>query len=523
MLRKYFFRGLLLFCISIIHDEATAQCSVFIGNDTTLCNGSSLQVNANAPSGGIYSWSPATGVNNTNTLNPVLSPQQTTTYVLSASYLIPNTIANSDFSQGYTGFSSSYTIGTGGPYGLLSYEGTYGIGTDPSAFHTNFPYYPDHTTGNGNYMIVNGAGTPNTSIWCQTVNVVPNTNYQFGCWAMTIIANSTVELADLQFSINNVNIGNVFSPSLTAGIWSQFTATWNSGASTTANICIVNQNTVTSGNDFGLDDITFDATCTTTDSITINVAQVPLTISASDTVLCSGETADLNAVSNGNNTFVWTDVSGNAIAGAQWNDISSGGIYTCTVTDDTTGCTLSQTISIAASTLQSDIYANVYSGTVPLNVTIYNNSGGYNSVSWNFSGNISNSSFADTSFIISNNTSYTVTQTITDNLGCSATDTIYIEAGTISYIELPNVITPANTDQLNDIVKIDYEGISQFEMVMYNRWGNEVKRVTNIDSGWDGKNDSGDYVSAGVYYYLINANGNDQKTYSLKGTITVIE
>ena len=36
--------------------------------------------------------------------------------------------------------------------------------------------------------------------------------------------------------------------------WQQFSNTWNSGSATTAELCILNQNTVNAGNDFALDD-----------------------------------------------------------------------------------------------------------------------------------------------------------------------------------------------------------------------------------------------------------------------------
>jgi hypothetical protein len=53
------------------------------GIDTTICPGSSVQLNG---SGGInYNWSPATGLNNPNISNPIATPAQTTTYVLNTS------------------------------------------------------------------------------------------------------------------------------------------------------------------------------------------------------------------------------------------------------------------------------------------------------------------------------------------------------------------------------------------------------------------------------------------------------
>src|SRR5690606_15520282 len=50
------------------------------GEDITIVKGRSTTLNA---SGGVsYSWSPATGLNNTNTANPLARPEVTTTYTV---------------------------------------------------------------------------------------------------------------------------------------------------------------------------------------------------------------------------------------------------------------------------------------------------------------------------------------------------------------------------------------------------------------------------------------------------------
>ncbi len=105
-------------------------------------------------------------------------------------------------------------------------------------------------------MIVNGAGTPGATVWCQTIPVTPNTNYNFSSW---VASQYTVSPSLLQFSINGVNLGPVFTAPSTCCTWQQFFTVWNSGASTSATICIENMNTILGGNDFSLDDISFQA------------------------------------------------------------------------------------------------------------------------------------------------------------------------------------------------------------------------------------------------------------------------
>ena len=52
------------------------------GKDTFSCNHNPVVIGANSKPGLVYSWSPATGLNNPNISNPLASPDVTTTYVV---------------------------------------------------------------------------------------------------------------------------------------------------------------------------------------------------------------------------------------------------------------------------------------------------------------------------------------------------------------------------------------------------------------------------------------------------------
>ncbi|MGB1040909.1 MAG: hypothetical protein ACPGVD_08555, partial [Flavobacteriales bacterium] len=59
-----------------------ANLEVFT-NDTTICNGSSVQLSANGAA--TYQWSPAAGLSNANIANPLATPSSTTNYVVTSS------------------------------------------------------------------------------------------------------------------------------------------------------------------------------------------------------------------------------------------------------------------------------------------------------------------------------------------------------------------------------------------------------------------------------------------------------
>ena len=159
-----------------------------------------------------------------------------------------NLVSNGNFESGNTGFSSSYAYSSGN----LVAEGKYDVLTNPRTDHASFATCTDHTSGTGKMMVLNAATTAGVSVWCQTVSVSANSAYTFSTWIASVVGSNP---AVLQFSINGVNLGTPFTASTSTCNWQQFCETWNSGASTSANICIVNQNTAAGGNDFALDDI----------------------------------------------------------------------------------------------------------------------------------------------------------------------------------------------------------------------------------------------------------------------------
>lgn len=297
---------------------------VNLGNDTTLCAGQTIWLSAGNGYNS-YLW-------NTGSTNTTKYINQAGTYWVRVEIPGENQIANGDFESGFTGFSTNYQPGTGGPWGILSNAGNYAFSSSPSTLHSNFVSCQDHTVGSGNQMmVVNGSSQPNTEVWCQNVPVQPNTTYQFGTWVTSVTPSNP---AQLQFSINNSSLGNIFSPSGASGNWTQFYQTWNSGMMTSAEICIVNQNTVDGGNDFALDDITFLPICYSTDTVQINYAPYPVIELGLPQTVCEGTVVTLNA-GNPGCTYEW-----NTGAIEQQIEIDSSGIYTVVITSPF-GCSVS--------------------------------------------------------------------------------------------------------------------------------------------------------------------------------------
>ncbi|MEZ4983328.1 MAG: hypothetical protein R2769_17405 [Saprospiraceae bacterium] len=72
-------------------------------------------------------------------------------------------------------------------------------------------------------MVVNGAGIAGQNVYCQVVNVNPNSDYVFSIWVASVISASP---AQFQFSVNGMLLGGVLNaPSATCS-WTNFTAVW---------------------------------------------------------------------------------------------------------------------------------------------------------------------------------------------------------------------------------------------------------------------------------------------------------
>jgi gliding motility-associated-like protein len=83
---------------------------------------------------------------------------------------------------------------------------------------------------------------------------------------------------------------------------------------------------------------------------------------------------------------------------------------------------------------------------------------------------------------------------------------------------IPNLYTP-NGDGINDVFEIrGLELFQENQLVIINRWGNEVYKTTNYKNDWQGTG-----LSEGTYYYLLRVRENTGAAWKVyKGYITLI-
>ena len=133
--------------------------------------------------------------------------------------------------------------------------------------------------------------------------------------------------------------------------------------------------------------------------------------------------------------------------------------------------------------------------------------------------NVSNGQiFSDYSFdIIGENEVYIKVQNMTT--GCVDDTSFTIEVQGIP--EINNVFTP-NGDGTNDYFSFNEYGMTSFEALIYNRWGELVYSWKTLNQDWNGRGLDGEELPEGVYYYVLNATGEDGYSYTKKGSITLL-
>ena len=86
-------------------------------------------------------------------------------------------------------------------------------------------------------------------------------------------------------------------------------------------------------------------------------------------------------------------------------------------------------------------------------------------------------------------------------------------------IYIPNVFTP-NGDNVNDTFFIQGSGILEYEILIFNRWGEKLFHSDDINDPWDGTYRN-QQIADGVYVYVVNYLVVGEENFQKSGTITV--
>lgn len=238
--------------------------------------------------------------------------------------------------------------------------------------------------------------------------------------------------------------------------------------------------------------------------------------------LCSEDsTINLNTLVTGTSGGTW---SGPGVSGNTFDPSGLSGNISVTYTVGSAPCVTSstQTVVVTESPVAT-FTATPSSGYNPLTVDFTNTSSPIAAnYTWTFDGGFSSSNSYDPPSLVYNTPGSYPVNLYVSNGACVDSMSLIITVYELSVLVVPNVFTP-NGDGSNDYFKpVLAEGLSKFNMLIYDRWGLKMSEVTNESIGWDGNAKNGSAAPDGTYYYIVTADGTDGKEYKFTGYVSLI-
>lgn len=326
-----------------------------------------------------YSWTPTTYLSDPNATDPIVNaPVGKYKYTFTVEQVgTTNLIRNGDFEAGNSGFTHEYSYGSpGGTFG----PGWLSVGPDPFPYNSGFSHCPDHTSGSGNMLIVDGHTATNAKVWCQNVSVTNGTTYLFRLYVTSVYP---VSPCVLNIQANGVSIGTVTAGALCD--WIEFEACFKANSGT-VEMCIRETTGVGFGNDFAIDDIEMYEKCMDDDEVMVEVVDLKARIEVPKLPKCASDIFDLNAIGSSagpNITYEWSTVGGKIVSQNGLTARGQGsGTYIIKVTykNGNVICEKEAEIDVTASddlegTLEVEGIANCNSDTIVLKANPLNGSG----------------------------------------------------------------------------------------------------------------------------------------------------
>ena len=258
-----------------------------------------------------------------------------------------NLITNGNFEGTVTGNESGYTYVASGANGPGTWGVSLPVSSGSSYVAATMNGKPADASGNsnGHYMLIDANGTKLAAWQSQSITVTAGTTYFFSAWIANINKNYT-NPSILNFAIN----GTVISPTEILADsadhnWSQYYTSWLAPSNETITLSLINENGTGTGNDMGLDNITFSTSCAFVEQL--KTSELPAYFYD-----CNGSAATLNSeIPASGTTFSWTR-DGVTVTSAIGPSLTTGigaaalGTYVICYVTAITSCAQSDTVQV---------------------------------------------------------------------------------------------------------------------------------------------------------------------------------
>ena len=117
---------------------------------------------------------------------------------------------------------------------------------------------------------------------------------------------------------------------------------------------------------------------------------------------------------------------------------------------------------------------------------------------------------------------FNITQIVLSEFGCSDTAFGFVRVFPEYRFFVPNAFTP-DGDGVNDVFKPSLIGVRDYEMVIFNRWGETIFTTLNTDTGWNGRiENSKGFAKQDVYTYMIKLSNVFNRSFHFSGNVTLL-
>ncbi|MEZ5007294.1 MAG: gliding motility-associated C-terminal domain-containing protein [Chitinophagales bacterium] len=423
---------------------------VDLGNDTILCEGESLLLDANVPEALYYLW------NDGSTL-PILLASSAGNYSVRVS---------NDFCSSVADINVNYdqipTIELGSDTTLCNNGG---FVLDASSSLANNYVWQDGSVGST--FTATSSGVYSVLVENTACSFTDSIQVQFKQSPVFDLGPSTNSFCE-----NDTVTLNASASNATAYLWQD--------GSTTSSVQAFE-------NGIYWVEVSIDE-CTTTDSIDLTFLEYPQIFLPNDTAICEGDIFTLDAFSSVATDYLWQDgsMSDNFV-------VTEEGDYYVQVSNQF--CNTSDSISVLYNLPPSfdlGLDTLLCKGSEYV-LTIGNQPEDVTYVWQDYS--------TDSSFVVSEQGEYYVTA---QNQCGTAYDTVFVEFGSCDCnFFIATGFTP-NNDGVNDAFYpiVDCDSISEFSLRIYNRWGETVYESNDAQSKWYGPNES-DALQMDTYIWAI--------------------
>ncbi len=434
----------------------------------TICQGDTIELNSLGNT--LFSWattfSPQTIFSNDSSI--IVSPSSNTTYI---------DYSNGDTSYYYVEVLSNNSINFGNDTNLCVGQSLLleaAISNSTYLWQDNSTDYKYEVSQPGTYWVhvTNGCGAFTDTINV-TYNIIPVYlgNDTSICFGSIVVLDPGISNATYLWNTTNTNQQQQVNPS-----WGYINTYWVQ---------------VKDSNGCGID--------------TINISVVPYyagNLLGKDTFLCETQHIELKANDLLVDTYLWSTGSTDSViivttSGQYWLKT----INKCYTYYDTVNVSL-----IPKPIYQLNNEINLCEGdTISLSVNSSQNIATW----WN--------NFYLPIFKVHNEGTYHVK---IHSQGCYYVDSINVIIINCEIsITVPNVFTP-NQDGVNDFFMVTIENVNDYNINIFNRWGQLVFESNDITNNWEGIFKEKD-CSNGTYFYIINAS-NEFESKIFKGTLSLI-